>query len=126
MTQRLTLTMGTLVGFGFLGLPQSGYSETRLLTLGAESSSTESPFLARRVPPDGNDFAAAQTPNAANSFALTSGGSNGDPGTVSQINQTDPWNAALEASRVAEPPQSGLRRFLSAFIQFGAAASTSR
>ena len=127
MTHQLTLTTVALAGFGFFGVPQSGYSETRLLTLGSESYSTgDPPFLARRVPPEGYDLVAAQTASAANSLALTSGGSNGDPGTVNQINQTDPGNAALEASRVAEPPQSGLRRFFSAFIQFGAAASTSR
>jgi hypothetical protein len=125
MTHRLTFMTVALAGFGFLGVPQSGYSETRLLTLGAESFSTgDSPVLARRLPPDGNDFVAAQTPSAANSLALTSGGSNGDPGTVNQVNQTDPGNAALEASRVAEPPQSRLRRFFSAFIEFGAAASS--
>jgi hypothetical protein len=128
MTQRLTLTMVALAGFGFLGVPQSGYSETRLLTLGSDSSSTgDSPFLARRVPSsEGNDFVAAQTPSAANSFALTGGGSNAEPGTVSQLNQTDPGNAALEASRVAEPPQSRFRSFFSAFIEFGAAASVKR
>jgi hypothetical protein len=127
MTQRLTLTITALAGFGFLGVPQPGYSETRLLTLGFDSSSTgDSPFLARRAPPEGNDFVAAQTPSAANSLALTSGGSNGDPGAVSQVNQTDPGNAALEASRVAGPPQSRLKSFFSALIEFGAAASANR
>ncbi len=126
MTHRLTLIV-TLAGFGFLGLPQPGYSETRLLTLNSDSSSTgDTPLLARRAPPEGNDFVGAQTPGAANSLAPTSGGSNGDPGTANQVNQPDPGNAALEASRVAEPPQSRLRSFLSAFIEFGAAASSNR
>jgi hypothetical protein len=126
MTHRLTLIV-TLAGFGFIGLSQPGYSETRLLTLDSDSSATgDSPLPARRVPSEGNDFVAAQMPYAANSFALTSGGSNGDPGTTNQVNQPDPGNAALEASRVAEPPRSRLRSFLSSIIQFGAAASVSR
>ncbi len=126
MTHRLTLIV-TLAGFGFIGLSQPGYSETRLLTLDSDTSATgDSPLPARRVPSEGNDFVSAQTPYAANSFALTSGGSNADPGTTNQVNQPDPGNAALEASRVAEPPRSRLRSFLSAIIQFGAAASVSR
>jgi hypothetical protein len=124
MTQRLTLTVIALTGFGFIGVSQSGYCETRLLTLGSESSlAGDSTGLAKRVPPDGNDLVAAQAPGATNLLALTTG-SNGDPGTVNQVNQTDPGNAALEASRVAEPPQSRLRSFFSAFIEFGAAASS--
>ena len=116
-----------LAGFGFLGVPQSGHAETRLLTLGSDASSTvDSLFLARRGPPEGNDFVAPQTPSSANSLALSISGPNGDPGAVSQVNQTDPGNGAIEASRVAGPPQSRLRSFLSAFIQFGAAAATKR
>jgi hypothetical protein len=126
MTQRLTLIV-TLTGFGFIGLSQPGYSETRLLTLDSSSSATgDSPLPARRAPPEGNDFIAAQSPDAANSFALTGGGSNGDPGTANQVNQPDPGNAALEASRVAGPPQSRLKSLFSAFIEFGAAASANR
>ena len=124
MAQRLALIV-TLAGFGFLGLSQPGYCETRPLTLDSDFSATgDSPLPARRVPSEGNDFVAAQTASAANSPALSSGGSNGDPGAANQVNQPDPGNAALEASRVAEPPQSGLRSFLSAFIQLGAAASS--
>jgi hypothetical protein len=127
MTQRLTLTIVVLAGFGFLGIPQSGYSETRLLTLGSDSSPAgDSLFLAKRAPPEGNDLVASQTPSAANSLAPTGDGANGDPGTVNQVNQTDPGNPALEASRVAGPPQSRLKSFFSAFIEFGAAASSKR
>ena len=90
MAQQLTLIV-TLAGFGFLGLSQPGYSETRLLTLDSDSSATgDSPLPARRVPSEGNDFVAARSPDAANSFALTSGGSNGDPRTANQVNQPDP------------------------------------
>ena len=125
MIQRRTLTIVALAGFGFIGIPQPGYSETQFLTLGSNSSRTAiRRSSARRAPPEANDFVAAQTPSAANSPAPTGGGSNGDPGTASPVNQTDPGNAALAASRVAGPPQSRLRSFFSALIEFGAAASS--
>jgi len=120
MTQRLTLTIVALTGFGFLGVPQSGYSETQVLTLGSDPSPTgDSPFQPSQAPPEANDVVAS----AVNSSALI-GGSNAEPGGVNQVNPTNPGNAALDASRVASPPQSRLKNFFSAFIQFGAAAAS--
>ena len=131
MAIRFILAVAGLSGAGILGLPQTSFAETKPLT---DASSValdvpeSTPFDDRTpqfgvVLPEGRGAAASPPttipPAAGDGASKPKSGAGGD---MASIVQSAPENAGLDdPSRVAAPPQSQLRQFLSALIQLGSA-----
>ena len=124
MTVRWVLMIVALTGLAILGSSASGISKTRPLLTGgaiglwdpAEGSvccSVEDSALELEPP----HTQAVSTPADWTARTRTATRS---PRRRASAAQTDPAIADLEAARVAAPPQSQLRRMLSAFIDLGA------
>ncbi len=131
MTIRLNLAVIGLAGVGILGLPQVGFAETKSLTDNPDVASEvpeSTPFDGRTpqfgvVLSEGKDVGAP--PPTAIAPAVDDSGSKPQPdagGDMASIVQSAPENAGLDdPSRVAAPPQSRLRQFLSVLIQLDSA-----
>ena len=128
MTIRLILAVIGLTGVGFLGLPQAGFAETKPLTNNADLASdmSEGTAFDDRTSQFGvvlSDKDAAPTAIAPIADDSRSKSSSGVGSDMASIIENVPENAGLDdPSRVAEPPQSPLRQFLSALIQLGLAS----
>jgi len=124
MTVRLALTIAALAGLGVLAFPAAGISETRVLSLGGDALGPSQEQPATSVPVDWK--IEVQAPPAMDA-SIPDGGAGGGPNqsgdsaadVAAPAIATDPGTADLEAARVAAPPQSGLRRMLSAVIDLG-------
>jgi hypothetical protein len=143
MTMRLVLTIATLAGLGLLASSTAGISETRVLSVGGDAPgfwaaesrccSPEEPLLPLgsllkqpnpSIPTDWKiEVQAPAATYAGGPDSGAAGGPNQSPGAADTV-ATAPGTADLEAAPVAAPPQSGLRRMLSAVIDLGLAANS--
>jgi hypothetical protein len=144
MTMRLVLTIATLAGL--LASPTAGISETRVLSVGGDAPGFWAPSAESRccspedsllalgplleepnpsIPTDWKiEVQAPAATYAGGPYSSAGGGPNQSPDGAADTVATAPGTADLEAARVAAPPQSGLRRMLSAVIDLGSAANS--
>ena len=135
MTVRLVLTIATLGSLGVLASSAADISEARVLSLVADSRccSVEDSTLALGPLQEAPDMSTpadwrieVEAPVAPDANATASGDGPNPKSAAAPAIQTDPGIAELEAARVAAPPQSGLRRMLSAVIDLGSAENSKR
>ncbi|MBV8103433.1 MAG: hypothetical protein JO223_02200 [Hyphomicrobiales bacterium] len=128
MTVRSMLTIAALAGLGILASPGAGVSETRVLSLGGDALGSLQEQPATSIPTDWK--IEVQAPLGADASAPDGGDPNQRPDSAADFAAsavaTNPGAADLEAARVAAPPQSGLKRMLSAVIDLGSAANSKR
>jgi hypothetical protein len=140
MTVRLVLTIAALAGLAVLTSPAASISEARVLSLRGDAPefwdpsadsrccSVEDSALALGLLQDWKvEVEAPTAPDASTRVSGADEGLNLSPTNVATpIVTTDPETADQEAARVAAPPQSGLRRILSAVIDLGSAENSKR
>jgi hypothetical protein len=136
MTVRLVIMIATLASLGVLACPAAGISKTRVLSLGGDAPgfgdpsadsrccSVEDSTLALGILEDWK--IEVEAPPAPDGNATASGTGPNQESAAAPAVQTDPGTADLEAAGVAAPPQSGLRRMLSAVIDFGSVENSKR
>ncbi len=124
MTVRWVLMIVALTGLAILGSSASGISKTRQLLNGGAIGLWDSAegSVCCSVEDSALGLEPLHTQAVSTPADWTAPDGNGDQGLEAALSsaQTDPGIGDLEAARVAAPPQSRLRRMLSAFIDLGA------
>jgi len=148
MTIRSTIATVSLAGLAVSGFHFAGFSETRLLTNGDDvldlsnltvaspcCSVEDAPLHVGLLeaqrgmfgPADTKDMATLATvsPDAGTQTSRMNGGANREFDI--EANAAVPGvDSGVDAARVAEPPQSALRRLLTAIMELGPASTSNR
>jgi len=129
MTVKSTLCGAALAGVGLLVSPVSGVPETLMIlstdgAIGLAGPSQQQGCCSI----EDSAPRAGLAPDSAALVGAAAGDANAGPGAgaYAAASREGPQSLGQAAAAIADPPQSALRRMLSALIQFGADATHSR